>query len=161
FTLADFALPADLPLIVPSDLVRRRPDIRGAEALLHAASADYGVAVSRRYPQLNLSASVGSQALSTGGLFCRAAAALMLLGQMTQPLFDPALPADKRAALAGLDAAAAKYQTVVLDALRNVADVLRAVEHDAQAFASLDTADLSAQAALETVRRSYALGAAS
>lgn len=161
FTLADLALPADLPLIVPSDLVRRRPDIRAAEALLHAASADHGVAVSRLYPQLNLSASVGSQALSTGALFGGAAAAWSLLGQLTQPLFDPALPADQRAALAGLDAAGANYRTVVLDALRNVADVLRAVEHDAQAFASLETADLSAQAALETVRRSHALGTAS
>jgi len=51
-------------------------------------------------------------------------------------LFNPGLPAEKRAALAAFDAAAANYQGVVLEALRNVADTLRAVENDAQALAA-------------------------
>ena len=63
FTLADFTLPVELPLVVPSELVRRRPDILASEALLHAANADYGVAVAKLYPQINLSANLGSQAL--------------------------------------------------------------------------------------------------
>ncbi len=161
FTLQDFSLPTELPLIVPSELVRRRPDIQSAEALLHAANAEYGVAVARLYPQLQLSASLGSQALSTGALFGPGSAVWSLVGQLTQPLFNPGLPAEKRAALAAFDAATANYQFVVLEALRNVADVLRALDNDAQTLAALAAADAAAQGALQSVQRQYALGAAS
>lgn len=161
FALEEFTLPSDLPLVVPSELVRRRPDIQAAEALLHAANAEYGVAVSKLYPQLNLSASLGSQALGSGALFGSGSAVWLLLGQLTQPLLNPGLPAEKRAALAAFEAAAANYQSVVLEALRNVADVLRALDNDAQTFAALAAADSAAQGALESVQRQYALGAAS
>jgi len=161
FVLADFSLPAELPLVVPSELVRRRPDIQAAEALLHAANADYGVAVAKLYPQLNLSANLGSQALTTGALFGSGSAVWSLVGQLTQPLFNRGLPAERRAALAAFDAAAANYQSVVLDALRNVADTLRAVENDAQSLTSLAAADEAAQASLQSVERQYRLGAAS
>lgn len=160
FTLADFALPTELPLIVPSELVRRRPDIQASEALLHAANADYGIAVAKLYPQLNLSASLGSQALTTGALFGGGSAVWSLVGQLTQPLFNPGLPAEKRAALAAFEAAAANYQGVVLEALRNVADILRAVENDAQTLAALARADEAAQGSLRSVERQYQLGAA-
>ncbi len=50
FTLAEFKLPTELPLVMPSDLVRRRPDIQAAEALLHAANAEYGTARCRTFP---------------------------------------------------------------------------------------------------------------
>lgn len=161
FTLADFTLPTELPLVVPSELVRHRPDIRASEALLHAANADYGVAVAKLYPQINLSASLGSQALTTGALFGGGSAVWSLVGQLTQPLFDRGLPAEKRAALAAFDAAAANYQGVVLEALRNVADALRAVENDAQTLAALVAADEAARGSLHSVERQYQLGAAS
>ena len=161
FTLADFSLPAELPLVVPSELVRRRPDIQASEALLRAANADYGVAVSRLYPQLNLSANLGSQALTSGALFGGGSAVWSLVGQLTQPLFDPGLPAEKRAALAAFDAAAANYQGVVLEALRDVADALRAVENDAQTLAALAAADAAAHDALRSMQRQYQFGAAS
>lgn len=161
FTLEEFALPSELPLDLPSELVRRRPDIRAAEALMHAANAEYGVAVARLYPQLNISASLGSQALSAGALFGSGSAVWNLIGQLTQPLFNPALPSEKRAALAAFDAAAANYQGVVLEALRNVADTLRAVEHDAEALAALTAADAAARGSLESMQRQYGLGAAS
>lgn len=160
FTLADFTLPTELPLVVPSELVRRRPDIQASEALLHAANAEYGVAVARLYPQINLSANLGSQALSTGALFGSGSAIWSVVGQLTQPLFNTGLPAEKRAALAAFDAAAANYQGVVLEALRNVADALRAVENDAQALAALAAADEAAQGSLRSVERQYQLGAA-
>jgi len=160
FTLDEFKLPVDLPVVLPSELVRRRPDIQAAEALLHAATADYGVAVAKLYPQINISANLGSQALTTGALFGGSSAVWIVLAQLTQPLFNPSLPAEKRASLAALDAAAAKYQGVVLDALRNVADTLRALDHDAQSLASLAAADTYAQSSLESVKRQYALGAA-
>lgn len=49
-SLQEFKLPVDLPLAVPSELVRNRPDIQAAEAMLHAANADYGVAIAKLYP---------------------------------------------------------------------------------------------------------------
>src|SRR5574337_407535 len=161
FRLEEFALPADLPVVVPSELVRRRRDIRAAEALLHAANADVGAAVARLYPQLDLGATVGSQALTTGALFGPGSAVWNVLGQLTQPLFDPGLPAAKRASLAAFDAAAANYQAVVLGALREVADTLRSLDHDAQALASFAAADAAARASLESIERQYALGTAS
>jgi NodT family efflux transporter outer membrane factor (OMF) lipoprotein len=161
FTLEEFTLPSDLPLILPSELVRRRPDIRAAESLLHAANAEYGVAVAKLYPQLNISASLGSQALSTGALFGSGSAVWNIIGQLTQPLFNPGLPAEKRASLAAFDAAAANYQSVVLEALRNVADVLRALDNDAQTLAALAIADAAAQGSLQSMERQYKLGAAS
>lgn len=161
FTLAEFALPTELPVSLPSELVRQRPDILAAQGLLQAATADYGVAAARLYPQIQLSANLGSQALTAGALFGGTAAAWGVLAQLTQPLFNPALPAEKRAALAVVDAAAANYQTVVLDALRNVADVLRALEHDAQTLSAMAVGDASAQAAMQSMQRQYALGSAS
>lgn len=161
FSLADFTLPTELPLVVPSELVRRRPDVQASEALLHAANAEYGVAVAKLYPQINLSASLGSQALTTGALFGSGSAVWSLVGQLTQPLFNPGLPSEKRSALAAFDAAAANYQGVVLEALRNVADVLRAVESDAQTLAALAAADNAAQGSLRSVEQQYRLGTAS
>ena len=161
FTLDRFRLPTDLPLLLPSELVRRRPDILAAEALVHTANAEYGVAVARLYPQLSLSASLSSQALSSAALFGGGSAVWALVGQLTQPLFNPGLPAEKRASLAALDAAAANYQVVVLGALQEVADSLRALSHDAQALASLAAADAASQATLAAVQRQHALGAAS
>lgn len=161
FTLDDFTLPTDLPLAVPSELVRQRPDIQAAEALLHAANADYGATVSRLYPQISLSGNLGSQALTTASLFGGGSLAWGLVAQLTQPLLNPGLPAEKRAALAAFDAAAANYRQTVLQALRNVADVLRALDNDAQTLAAQAAADAFAQESLQSMRRQYALGAAS
>lgn len=161
FTLEDFNLPSELPLLIPSKLVRARPDILGAEALLHAANAEYGVAVANLYPQLNLTANLGTQALTTGALFGPGSAVWSLLGQLTQPLFNPGLPAEKRAALAAFDAAAANYQYVVLEALRNVADVLRALENDSKRLQALAAADYASNKSLETIQHRYELGSIS
>lgn len=160
FTLNGFTLPAELPLAIPSELLRQRPDIQAAEALLHVATAEYGVATARLYPQFEISASLGAQALTTGALF-GGSAVWSLFSQLTQPLFNPSLPAEKRAALAALDAAAANYQQVVLEALRNVADILVALDHDTQSLAALVTAHTAALGAMESMQRQYALGAAS
>ena len=84
-----------------------------------------------------------------------------MIGQLTQPLFNPGLAAEKRAALAALDAASANYQNVVLEALRNVADVLRALENDAETLVALADADRAAQQVVRTVEQRHQLGAAS
>lgn len=160
FALSDFTLPAELPLQVPSELVRRRPDIRASEALLQAATAQHGVAVSKLYPQITLGAGVGSQALRMDDLFSAGSLIWNLAGQIAQPLFNRGLLAEARAAEAGSDAAAAYYRETVLQAFRNVADVLRALDHDAQALAAHAAAAAAAQDSFDLVRQGYALGAA-
>jgi len=161
FTLVEFTLPTELPLSVPSELVHKRPDIQAAEALLHVASAQYGVAVSRLYPQLTLSASLGSEALTTTSLFGPGSMVWGVAGQLAQPLFNAGLRPGARAAEAGFDAAVANYRQTVLQALRNVADVLRALHNDAQVLQAQAAADASAQQSLNLLRQQYRLGAAS
>lgn len=161
FTLEDFTIPTHLPLVVPSELVRRRPDIQSSEALMRATNAEYGAALARMYPQLTLSGSAGSLALTTGTLFGSGTLFWQILGQLTQPLFNPGLPAESRAALAAFEAAASNYQVVVLESLRNVADVLRALENDAQTLNAQSRANAAASALLLSVQRQYTYGTAS
>jgi NodT family efflux transporter outer membrane factor (OMF) lipoprotein len=161
FTLADFTLPARLPLVVPSELVRQRPDIQASTALLHAATAQYGVAISSLYPQIDLSATLGTQALSTGALFGPGSIIWSLAGQLAQPLFNAGTRAGTRAAEANLQAVGANYQQTVLQALRSVADALRQLDNDAQVLQAQIAADASAQASLTLVQQQYQLGAAS
>ncbi|MBI3431106.1 MAG: efflux transporter outer membrane subunit [Hydrogenophilales bacterium] len=161
FDLAEFTLPARLPMVVPSELVRQRPDIQASTALLHAATAQYGVAVSNLYPQINLSAGLGTQALTTGALFGPGSLVWNLAGQLAQPLFNAGLKAGANAAHASLESAGANYQQTVLQALRNVADALRALDNDAQTLAAQAAADSSAQQSLQLVEDQYGLGAAS
>lgn len=161
FVMEDFTVPTHLPLTVPSQLVRTRPDIQASEALMRAANAEYGAAIAKMYPQLNLSASIGSLALGPETLFGAGSLFWQVLGQITQPLFNPGLSAENRAALAAFDAAASNYQTVVLDGLRNVADVLRALENDARTLESQSRANAAATALAQSVQRQYAHGTAS
>lgn len=161
FQLADFSLPATLPLNVPSELLRKRPDVRAAEALLQAATAQYGAAEARRYPQLTLSASLGSQALTAASLFGSGSAVWGIGAQLTQPLLNPGLKPAAQAAAAGMEAARANYQYTVLQALRHVADLLRALEADGLAQQSARQAADSASELLRLVGEQYRLGAAS
>ncbi len=161
FELQDFTLPAQLPLSLPSELARHRPDVRASEALLQAASAQHGVALAKLYPQLTLSASLGSQALTVASLFGAGSLVWGLGGQLAQPLFTPGLKSQAKAAEAAAQAALANYQQTVLQSLREVADVLRTVEHDAQVQQFIARADLSAQQSLQLVQAQYGLGAVS
>lgn len=161
FTLADFSLPAELPVVIPSELVRQRPDIQASEALLHAANAQYGVAIAAGYPQISLSATLGSQALAASSLFGASSMIWGVAGQLAQPLFNAGLKSGVNSAQAGLDAATANYQQTVLQALRNVADVLRALDNDAQTLEAQAAADAAAQLALDLMQQQYQLGGAS
>ena len=161
FNLADFSLPGELPVSLPSELTRQRPDIQAAEALLAAASAQRGVAVSRLYPRIALNANLGAQALTAASLFDGGSLVWGLAGQLAQPLFNRGSRAEVGAAEAGFDAAAAHYRQTVLQALREVADVLRALDHDAQALASHAVADSAARESLRLTQQHYDLGAAS
>jgi NodT family efflux transporter outer membrane factor (OMF) lipoprotein len=161
FNLADFSLPGELPVSLPSELTRQRPDIQAAEALLAAASAQRGVAISRLYPRIALNANLGAQALTADSLFDGGSLVWGLASQLAQPLFNRGLRAEVSAAEAGFDAAAAHYRQTVLQALREVADVLRALDHDAQLLASYAAADSAARESLRLTQQHYDLGAAS
>ncbi len=162
FSLAELQLPGDVPLSLPSSLVRQRPDIRASEALLHAASAQIGVATANMYPQINLSGSYGSEAISSSGLFKTGSTVWGLSGGLVQPLFHGGeLSAKRRAAIAAFDQAAAQYRATVLQGFQNVADVLRALEADANTLKAQAEADSTARDSLELTQKQFRLGAVS
>jgi len=157
--LTELRLPRQLPVSVPSQLVRRRPDILAAEAQLHAATAAVGVATANLYPQIVLSGTIGQQALSPSKLFDTSSAAWSLIAGLTEPLFDGGtLRAERRASLDALHASAQRYQQVVLDSFDQVADFLDALDHDAQLVAAQANARDTSQASLELARQSYQAG---
>ena len=155
-------LPPEVPVTLPSELVRQRPDIRAAESQLHQATAEVGVATANLFPQITLSGSYGSQALHTGDLFSGGTKVWSLGAGLLQPLFHGGtLRAEKRAAEAGLEKAAADYQTTVLGAFQNVADSLHALELDAENLRAQFEAEQSAKQSLALVNIQYKEGAAS
>lgn len=155
-------LPVDVPETLPSALVRARPDILAAEAQLHAASAAIGVASANLYPSVTLSASWTQQAGSMGPLFAGTNGLWSVAAGLTAPLFHGgALKAQQRAAVDAFDAQLGVYRQTVLAAFGQVADTLKALEHDAQALAAQRAALDSAQASLALSQESYQVGAAS
>ncbi|HEY3635525.1 MAG TPA: efflux transporter outer membrane subunit [Caldimonas sp.] len=162
FTLETLQLPVDIPVSLPSEMLKQRPDIRASEALLHAASAQVGVATANLYPQLVLSGSVGSEAFTVDKLFTSSASAWSIGAALLQPIFNGgALQANKRAAIAGYDAAAAQYRQTVLNAFLNVADTLRALDLDAEGVRSQEEAASLAEQQMILVGRQYKIGAVS
>ncbi len=134
-SLAAIALPARLPRTVPSELVRRRPDILQAEAVLHAASANIGVASAALFPSVTLSASGGFDATRASALFGPAGRAWSVGASITAPLFHGgALWYQRKAAVDAFDESNAAYRQTVLSAFAQVADTLRALDHDATAL---------------------------
>ena len=131
--LASLRLPAELPLRLPSELVRQRPDIQASEALLHKASANVGVATADLYPKLVISGGFSSSQLNIGDVLGNGINIWNIGINLLQPLFRGGeLQARKRAAEAAYEQALAAYRQTVLQGLQNVADVLRALEADAQ-----------------------------
>ena len=159
FDLAEFSLPRDLPLTVPSELVRQRPDILGAEAQLHAASAAVGVATAQLYPNITLSAALTQEALKTATLFTGAGMGWDIAAGLTAPIFHGgALQAQKRGAEDTYQSALATYRQTVLQSFGQVADTLQALDHDAQLVAAEQQALASSQSAAKAERDSYAYG---
>jgi NodT family efflux transporter outer membrane factor (OMF) lipoprotein len=147
---------------LPSALVRQRPDIRASESLLHAASAQVGVAAANMLPQITLNGSYGSEAVRTGGLFAAGSAVWSLGAGLTQPIFHGGeLTARKRAAEAAYDQAAAQYRSTVLQAFQNVADVLRALDTDARTLKAEAEAATAAEESFDLAQKQFALGAVS
>jgi NodT family efflux transporter outer membrane factor (OMF) lipoprotein len=159
FDLAEFALPLDLPVSLPSALIHDRPDIMAAEAQLHAASAQIGVATANLYPQIDLTASFSEQALIGGGIFNGAAPAWSLAAGLTAPLFHGGtLSAERRAAIDAFQASLETYKQTVVQSFGQVADVLEALAHDAEQLSAQQHALEFAAASLRLTRLSYSAG---
>ena len=159
-SLASLRLPTDLPLSLPSQLIEQRPDIRAAEAQLHEASAQIGVAVANMLPKITLTADYGTAALTTASMFTPATAVWTLAASGTQPLFHGfTLLHDERAARAAYEQADAQYRNTVLTAFQNVADALRTLQLDAATLRAQRTALRAASDTLDLARGQYQLGA--
>ena len=159
FELSDITLPPDLPLSLPSRLVEQRPDIRAAEANLHSASAQVGVAIANQFPQITLSAGFNTTGGAVDQLFLPGLAGTTVGGSILQTVLDGgALSAKKKAAQAMLEQADAQYRSTVLTAFRNVADTLRALEYDAVALQATVAAERAAQTSFTIARRRLELG---
>jgi len=155
-------IPVGVPVSVPSDLVRQRPDILSSEALLHAASAQVGVATANLYPQITLTGNIGSEAVGASQLFKSGSSVWGLGAGLLAPIFNGGqLLANKRAAAAAFDAAAANYRQAVLTAFGNVADALRALQTDAWALQAQVEAQHQAQDAFQLASRQFNVGAVS
>jgi NodT family efflux transporter outer membrane factor (OMF) lipoprotein len=153
------ALPKDLPLVLPAQLVRRRPDIRAAEANVHAASAAVGVATAARLPNISLSAVAGGASPMLSALTSGGNEFWTLSAGVAQPIFEGgALRHRQKAAEAALDQAKTQYRSTVLNALKNVADALEAVSTDGEALRAAATADEAAQRSRAFSRRQLELG---
>ena len=162
FRLEMFTLPQTLPVTLPSSLVKQRPDILASEALLHQASAQIGVATAAMYPQITLSASYGTEALTPAGAFQQANTIWSLGAGILQPLFQGGqLRAQKRAAVDAFDQANAQYRETVLLAFENVADSLRALDHDATGLMAQTEAWRAASDSLTLTRGQYRVGGVS
>ena len=162
FALASLTLPTDLPVSLPSALVAQRPDVLQAEANMHAASAQIGVAAANRLPNIELTANAGSTALALDQVFGSGTGFWGVGASLTQPIFDGGtLLHRERAARAAYVQASEQYRTTVLTAFQNVADTLVALDEDARALKANAAAVDAAKVASDLSERQWKDGYAS
>lgn len=160
-SLTDLTLPSDLPVSLPSALVRQRPDILAAEANAHAASANIGVATAALLPKVTLNAGLEAASNSTTMLFPANGKAWSIGANATAPLFEGGtLWFKRKAALDDYRQAMALYRQTVLGAFEQVADSLRALDHDAQTLLAEDQSLAAAEQALRLIQANYQAGLA-
>jgi NodT family efflux transporter outer membrane factor (OMF) lipoprotein len=159
FELDALQLPPELPLSLPARIIAQRPDVRAAEAQLHSANAEVGVAVAAMLPQISITGTAGGNADQIPWIFRAGGPYWTLIGSVTQPIFaGGTLLHNKRAASAALSGAAAQYQSAVLSAYQNVADTLHGSLSDADALAADVDAENSAKVTYDLTRRQMELG---
>jgi NodT family efflux transporter outer membrane factor (OMF) lipoprotein len=150
FELETLHLPQDLPVSLPSKLVEQRPDVRAAEEQLHAASAQIGVAVANRLPQITLSAAYGGVAERFTEMFASGNPFWVVAGSVLQPVFaGGTLLHRQRAAEAAFEQAGALYRSTVITAFQNVADTLYALQHDAESLRAAVAAERASKKTLD------------
>jgi NodT family efflux transporter outer membrane factor (OMF) lipoprotein len=157
--LADLKLPRDLPVSLPSELVRQRPDILAAEAQLHSASANIGVATAALFPTFTLDGTYGLNSTSLKDLFKSTSTYWSLATNASTPLFHGGtLWFQRKAAIEGYQQFLANYRQSVLSGLAQVADTLRAIEHDAEALRAQSQALDAAGETLRLIQTNYQAG---
>jgi NodT family efflux transporter outer membrane factor (OMF) lipoprotein len=159
FEIDALQLPSELPVSLPAKIIEQRPDVRAAEAQLHAANAQVGVAVAAMLPQFSITGNAGGNADQFSWMFRSGGPFWTIVGGVSQPIFEGGtLLHRKRAASAALQQAAAQYQSTVIAAYQNVADTLHASLSDAEAL-SLDVeAENSAKVTYDLTRRQMEVG---
>lgn len=154
FELAEFALPSNVPVSLPSEMAHDRPDVLQAEAELHMASAAVGVATANLYPHVELSASLAQAASGNGG-----AALWGFAAGLTAPIFNGGtLKAERQAAVDGYQASLAGYQQTVIKSFGQVADTLQAINHDAEQNLAQDDALRAADSSFRLNQQAYSQG---
>ena len=154
FDLASLTLPTDLPVSLPSTLVEQRPDVRQAEANMHAASAQIGVAVANRLPNIALTANAGSTAAAMNQVFQSGTGFWALGANLTAPIFEGGtLLHQERGARAAYVQASEQYRSTVIAAYQNVADTLAALEQDAEGLKAAAAAEQAARVTLGITQR--------
>lgn len=160
--LADITLPPDLPVSLPAEILRRRPDVRAAEANVHAASAAVGVAVASRLPQLSIGGTAGGASAQWGRLLSNGDNLWSYSASVAQPLFQGgALLHRQKAAEAALDQAKAQYRSAVVAAVQSTADALEALKADAVGLEAAVTSERRADESLTIARSQLGQGAIS
>ena len=160
FDFDKIALPGAIPVEVPSQLLRQRPDIVAAEADLHAATAQIGVETAKLYPDVKLSAALTQGALQPSNIFSYNASGWNFGPSITLPIFHGgALRANRNAAEAAAQAANARYQETVLNAFVQVADVMQALAHDDDEVKAQAKAQATSETNLNDERLAYRDGA--
>jgi NodT family efflux transporter outer membrane factor (OMF) lipoprotein len=159
FRLDMLHLPEELPLSIPSQLVRQRPDIRAAEALLHQATADIGVATANLLPSFPITASYGVNSDTLDNFFNVNNINWNWQADVLQTVFNGgALWAQRRSAIAAFEAAFAQYNLAVLIGLQNVADTLTALEYDSRTLQDTAMAEEAARELMMITERQYKNG---
>ena len=159
FELEALQLPPDLPVSLPAKLIEQRPDVRAAEAQLHAANAQVGVAVAAMLPQISITGAYGGNADQFNWMFRKGGPFWNLIGTVSQPIFQGGtLLHRKHAADHALKQAAAQYQSSVLAAYQNVADTLRASLSDADELAADVRAENAAKVTYDVTQRQMEAG---
>jgi NodT family efflux transporter outer membrane factor (OMF) lipoprotein len=158
FKLEELKIPANLPVTLPSELVRRRPDVRASEALWHEAGANVGVATANLFPSLTISGYAGSDRTNASDIVD--SFNIWSIGaKLLQPIFHAGeLHAKKRSAVAAYDAAAQAYQQTVLESLQQVADSLRILEADAVALKARSAASEQSAASYAIAQQRFDVG---
>jgi NodT family efflux transporter outer membrane factor (OMF) lipoprotein len=159
FELSGLRLPRKLPVSIPAKLIEQRPDVRMAEEALHAASAQIGVTIAARLPNITLTANAGSTSDAIRTMFGSGTQFWTVTGAVTQPIFHGGtLFHQELAAKATFDEAQAQYRSTVITAFQNVADALRAIQSDAVALQKAVAAERAASRSLDIVRGRLKLG---
>jgi NodT family efflux transporter outer membrane factor (OMF) lipoprotein len=159
FQFSSLHLPKDLPLSLPSTIIRQRPDVRAAEEQMRTANALVGVAIANRLPQFTVTGSLSKTATTIPQLFNSGSGGWSLAGDISQPIFQGfTLLHRQRAADQALLQAAAQYRSTVISACQNVADTLHALESDADALKAAAAAEHTAKHAFDLTTRQYQVG---